>query len=247
LDPSPNDNPMLPQQTYIVAATPRTGSNLLCEGLERSGIAGRPAETFAPHLRDVWAQYFALRPGAMFAEYFDAAIRYGTTMNGVHGLKIHWMHVAPLADEVMCMDDVLQHLFPAAVFINIVRHDKRAQAMSWYRAEMTNEWLRYADDASEPAPCVFDPAAIGVLERNISCQQLAWEEYFSKRVVDVLTVDYEALASDYHRQVGLVLAFLGLDASVAQSIPSPRLVRQADGLSAHWRALMMTHPDEIDL
>ncbi|MDO9356742.1 MAG: Stf0 family sulfotransferase, partial [Solirubrobacteraceae bacterium] len=35
-----------PSLHYIVAATPRSGSTLLCELLKGSGIAGRPNEDF---------------------------------------------------------------------------------------------------------------------------------------------------------------------------------------------------------
>ena len=32
--------------SYLICATPRSGSTLLCDALERTGIAGRPAEHF---------------------------------------------------------------------------------------------------------------------------------------------------------------------------------------------------------
>jgi len=35
-----------PEQSYLVAATPRSGSTLLCELLASTGVAGRPAERF---------------------------------------------------------------------------------------------------------------------------------------------------------------------------------------------------------
>src|SRR3954468_249168 len=35
-----------PQASYLVCATPRSGSTLLCEALCNTGVAGRPAEYF---------------------------------------------------------------------------------------------------------------------------------------------------------------------------------------------------------
>jgi trehalose 2-sulfotransferase len=32
--------------SYLVCATPRSGSTLLCEGLKATGVAGRPEEYF---------------------------------------------------------------------------------------------------------------------------------------------------------------------------------------------------------
>jgi LPS sulfotransferase NodH len=127
-------------QTYIVASTPRTGSSLLCEGLWQTGIAGRPGEVFAPDFRHLWYRRWCLNPHAGFDAYLRAAASNGTTPNGVFGFKIQWMHVPVLAREAGASPDtVLDVLFPGAVFVNTVRRDRRAQALSWYRAEVTGE------------------------------------------------------------------------------------------------------------
>src|SRR4028119_1183918 len=36
----------IPMMSYLICATPRSGSTLLCDALGRTGIAGRPAEHF---------------------------------------------------------------------------------------------------------------------------------------------------------------------------------------------------------
>ena len=65
---------------------------------------------------------------------------FAATENGVRGVKIHWRHVVSLARTLGFRGDpgvVLEVLFPAAVFVNIVRADRRAQALSLFRAETT--------------------------------------------------------------------------------------------------------------
>src|SRR5262245_61613701 len=124
---------MRPERCYVVAATPRTGSSLLCECLEATGIAGRPAEVFAPDFRDQWRKYLSVPAGASFDEYLGIVFRYGSTPNGVRALKIQWMHVATLANEYRFAgdsDDVLEALYPGAAYVNIRRQDRRAQALS---------------------------------------------------------------------------------------------------------------------
>ena len=37
---------VIPIMSYLICATPRSGSTLLCDALERTGIAGSPAEHF---------------------------------------------------------------------------------------------------------------------------------------------------------------------------------------------------------
>jgi LPS sulfotransferase NodH len=235
---------MRPQRTYIVAATPRTGSYLLCGGLEATGIAGRPSEAFTPDFEGIWRRLWSLDPCAGFWDYFREAIRYGTTSNGVYGLKIHWMHIARLAQDASFAGesaDVLAQLFTGAVFVNIVRQDLRAQALSYLRALQTNEWWRMegvVNDQRNGAVPVFDAAAIERLERELVSQQSAWERYFVERHIEPLVVEYEALTEDYRGQLARVLDFLGLDASAAATIPPPRLLRQADRLTAQWSQLM---------
>jgi 2OG-Fe(II) oxygenase superfamily len=53
-----------------------------------------------------------------------------------------------------------------------------------------------------------------------------------------LTIEYESLRENYRREVAKVLSFLGLDYSAAERIPEPRLVRQADTITADWRQQM---------
>lgn len=231
-----------PAVRYIVAATPRTGSSLLCEGLITTGVAGRPGEVFAPAFRSMWREHLALIGDTSFDDYLQAAVRHGTTDNGVYGLKLQWMHVSTLAREAGQSGPparVLARLFPGSRFVNIVRRDRRAQALSWYRAEQTQEWWRWAGD---PPPAVREPrldvAAVRAIERAVDEQQAAWERYFAAHGIEPLVVEYESLVEDYRGEIGRVMEFLGLDAATAGAIPPPRLARQADELTARWRETM---------
>jgi len=190
----------------------------------------------------MWTLDWDLPADVEFADYLDAALQYGTTANGVYGMKIQWMHVATLAREVSFEGDsagVLDQLFPGAQFVNIVRRDRRAQALSWFRANATNEWWRFKDHQPATSGTVaFDLPGVQALEIEIARQQDAWERYFRTRGISPLTVEYEALDGDYRGQISQVLSFLGLDSSAGRSIPPPRLARQSDDLTARWRSLM---------
>lgn len=215
-------------RTYIVAATPRTGSSLLCEGLWETEIAGRPGEVFAPDFRHLWYRHWMLNPNADFESYVRMAVLQGTTANGVFGFKIQWMHVAVLADDLgLPSQRMLDSVFPGAVFVNTVRGDRAAQARSWERAISTGEWWRFRDAPASASPRA-DPEEVRRLKAEIERQQSAWERYFDQRGIEPLTVRYEELDADYRGEVGRVLRFLELDASAAQELRPPRLVRQSD-------------------
>ena len=108
-----------PQRSYLVCATPRSGSTLLCEGLKRTGVAGRPAEYFetlaSTGLTRRPTEYFEgvenpqiarALPDAMelngwleppsewsperYGDYLRSVIERATTPNGVFGAKLMW-------------------------------------------------------------------------------------------------------------------------------------------------------------
>jgi LPS sulfotransferase NodH len=113
--------------SYLVCATPRSGSTLLCELLERTGVAGRPEEYFealrhSGMPRRPW-EYFDPQRHADIVErlafrempdrppqpsplwspetydgYLDWALERGTTPNGVFGAKVMWGYMADFAE-----------------------------------------------------------------------------------------------------------------------------------------------------
>ncbi len=237
----------IPAVTYIIASTMRTGSYLLCEGLEYTAVAGHPREIFCPERRANYAGEWRLPSAIGFDEYLRAGIAKGTTENGVFGTKIHAHHVEPLAKECGVTDEpwlVLRQLFPAAKYIHLRRRDRRAQAISWYRAQVTNQWWRITGvqdwDLTGKQP-EFDGAEIRRRETELERQQCAWNAFFENESVEVLEMEYEMLAADYRGGVARALQFIGQDAKLAQDLPEPRMVKQGDALTEEWARRM----DEI--
>lgn len=240
-------SPGLPATFYIIASTMRTGSYLLCEGLEATGAAGHPREIFCPERRENYAGEWQLPKDVALDEFLRAAIRKGTTDNGVFGTKIHGHHLEPLAREFGVEGEpwrVLGKLFPAAKYIHLRRRNLRAQAISYYRAKITNEWWRIADvkdpDLTGREP-QFDAEKIREREIELETHQQLWDRFFAVRKPEVLAMDYETLAGDYRHEIERVLAFLDLDPALSQNLPEPRLIRQSDETTKKWHRLMDVH------
>jgi LPS sulfotransferase NodH len=228
---------------YIIASTMRTGSYLLCEGLEKTGVAGHPREIFCPERRGNYAGEWELPPDVSLDAYAYAAVRSATTDNGVCGMKIHGHHVEPLARESGWAGSPWQALrwtFPSARYIYLNRRDRRAQAISWFRAEATNQWwkIRGVDGAERGPEPEFDGVKIRRMELELARQEKAWQTFFAAGPTELMTMEYETLAADYRREVARALAFLGEDPSRASDLPDPRMVRQADELSKEWKLRM---------
>ena len=246
--------------TYVIASTPRSGSSLLAAGLVATGVVGRPEEYFTPDHIGSYKEDLKLPIDCSWAEYLEKVMAFAATENGVRGVKIHWRHVVELARALGCRDDpgdVLEMLFPAAVFVNIVRADRRAQAISLFRAETTGEWFRSSGSSrrarpwglylARPTPGQAEADLTGVaptyeqivgMERSIDAEQAAWTNYFTTRRREFLTVRYEDLDSNYHGEIARVLQFLGEDPARAVGLPKPPLERQSDHINEHWRRLI---------
>jgi trehalose 2-sulfotransferase len=247
--------------TYVIASTPRSGSSLLAGGLVATGVAGRPEEFFTPDYIGSYKEDLKLPVDCSWAEYLAKVMAFAATENGVLGVKIHWRHVVSLARALGFHGDpgaVLEELFPAAVFVNIVRADRRAQAISLFRAETTGEWFRSPASSNSmrpwglylarptPGQAAADLTGgvaptyeqIIEMERSLDAEQAAWTVYFTTRRLKVLTVRYEELDANYRGEIARVLQFLGADPAHAAGLPKPPLERQSDHTNEHWRRLI---------
>ena len=118
---------MQPYTSYLVCATPRSGSTLLCEALANTGIAGHPKEYFEAlkdtglprrpkeyfeglensEIMELLGDYSRVDEGptelelwgtSNYADYLARVIEQGTTPNGVFGAKLMWGYF----DDFIC-------------------------------------------------------------------------------------------------------------------------------------------------
>ncbi|HUB72642.1 MAG TPA: Stf0 family sulfotransferase [Solirubrobacteraceae bacterium] len=117
---------MRPMLSYLVCATPRSGSTLLCRALAQTGVAGRPEEYFEALARSGLPrrphEYFdparhaniierlafrempdgSAKPNPLwrpetYERYLEWALAEGTTANGVFGAKLMWGYLGDFA------------------------------------------------------------------------------------------------------------------------------------------------------
>jgi trehalose 2-sulfotransferase len=245
-------------RAYLVCATPRSGSTLLCEMLRDSGLAGEPLEHFEvlrhsslprqPH------EYFGdldldgldellppPRRGTPSEEGPDAwrarILTQGRGENGVWGGKLMWGHVEDLvtrARELPGLSDadleqVLHSLLDDPQLIFVTRSDKVAQAVSLWRAVQTQSWR--AEDGEEVESPVYDFTAIDHLVSQLESDERSWNEWFARARKRPYVVTYDQLEADPVETVATVLQALGLPDG---PVPVPPLSRQRDELSADW-------------
>jgi LPS sulfotransferase NodH len=247
-----------PTKAYLVSATPRSGSTLLCEMLRETGRAGAPLEHFeilrhsslprqpreyfddldAPHVIERLAP---VEPGSASTEtpedWWARILAEGSTENGVWGGKIMWGHTDDFvarAGELpgladADLDEVLRELLDEPQLVFVTRRDKAAQAVSLWRAIQTQSWR--SGEPPNGDSVVYDFTAIDHLVSQLESDERSWVEWFGRTARSPLEVTYELLDSAPSDAVELVLHALRLPNG---GVTVPRLARQRDDLSAAW-------------
>jgi LPS sulfotransferase NodH len=127
--------------SYLVCATPRSGSTLLCHALDQTGVAGhpeeyfealrqsgrprRPHEYFDPdrHVNIVERLAFREMPDGggrpsplwhpeTYGDYLEWALREGTTPNGVFGAKLMWGYLGDFAQLLRGIEGMAGRALP---------------------------------------------------------------------------------------------------------------------------------------
>jgi LPS sulfotransferase NodH len=234
--------------SYLVCATPRSGSTLLCEGLKATGVAGRPEEYFEavpatgrlPAPADYLAglddpaahallgsapppdppPYSSLLDVAGHEEHLARVRAWGTTANGVFGAKVMWGHLEDPAA-----------LFPDARYVWVRRHDTVRQAISLWRALQTQSWRDEGTPGAD-AHAEYSFSAlrhlVGLLEEN----DAAWGRLLAGK--PVLELTYAEIASDLPQALERTLEHLGIARPRDWPPALPAMRRQADELSERW-------------
>jgi len=232
--------------SYLICATPRSGSTLLCGLLDSSGVAGHPASYFnRKSLHDYADGWRIARPrdGRIDEAFVRAALTAGRTANGVFGGRIMAETLPELlsglaaAASAPAMTDValLSAQFGRLKFVHLRRRDVVAQAVSWARALQTHFWHPGEAVAPGGQDPHYDEELIGRLVATIERFESDWTVWFASQSIVPCEVTYEELAADPPGTAQRVLDHLGLDVP-----PDRRLVighrRQADRLNADWTA-----------
>ena len=229
--------------SWLLCATPRSGSTLLCGLLESSGVAGHPASYFNRRgLHDYATKWRVTQPigGRIDAAYVQAALSTGSTPNGVFGARVMAESRPELvADLAVDADqppanelELLVQRFGRLRFVHLRRLDVVAQAVSWAKSLQTHFW--HPGERVEPgaeAPH-YDEELIERLIDTIEQFEADWSTWFTQQHVTPYEVTYEQLAADPLNVAHQVLDFLDLEVDGRELVVGHR--QQANEVNAQW-------------
>lgn len=215
-----------PYTCYLIAASPRSGSQLLGGLLASTGVAGFPTEHFNPwHMGD--ATNFFPDDLLYGGDHIQKQIERHMTPNGVFGSKAHFLQVVNFVGL-----DCLERLYPTPLkYISLRRRDFTRQGISLARAVQTNSYNSDMQPAREP---VYNFYQILQCIREVRVDAKGWETYFQQRGIEPLRIVYEDFVADQLGTLKRMFDFLEIAIPSDFQMPVPQLKRQADSLTDLW-------------
>jgi LPS sulfotransferase NodH/2-polyprenyl-3-methyl-5-hydroxy-6-metoxy-1,4-benzoquinol methylase len=224
------------RQSYVIAATPRSGSTLLSRLLTQTGVLGVPAEYWNFHRRErpvATGTQLAERLGATTpADYLTKLLACRTTKNGVFGIKLH---LSQLQKALRSYPGILEHLAPVK-YVYLERADKVAQAISL--TKLVQGGWRIKRDAKQQKPTAldYDQDVIAHYVEQLERQIEGWSQWFEANGIEPYAVKYEDLAADNDGTVEGIKKFLGVENDEPQQVSFKPVERQGDRTNKDWAA-----------
>lgn len=234
-----------PTTNYLVCATHRSGSNLLCQMLWHSNLAGYPQEAFSPTRMVPIAAEYGLKtdPEADFPGYVRELMALRQSPNGVFGAKMMWKHLSPFClafggDPANPMG-TLHNVFPNLKFLWVRRRGVVRQAISMVKAKQSRVFntlqLAPGEEPRQNA-LAYDFAAIDKEVKRFTREDAAWDGFFKSSGIRPAVVVYEDFVKNFDTQVRDVLRHLGVSVPDDYLAPPTNYRRQSDATNEEWAA-----------
>lgn len=235
---------MRPSQSYIIWFTQRSGSTLLCKGLEETQIGGKPGEYFTLMGENSLCEKHQV---SNYEDLKNKLWELGTSSNGAFGIKVplHFSRIQKIFDEIKALNnspsdnplEILSEIFPNCQHIYLSRRNRIRQVVSWWRAIHDNVWhlekgqthrndLKFYEEKYN-----FD--ALSHLFKESILMECSVQRFFDQNNITPFNVFYEDFIKNYDSTMLAILDFLKIDFENLE-IQAPYYAPTADGNSEIW-------------
>jgi LPS sulfotransferase NodH len=208
--------------TYLIAATPRSGSHYLGHLLFATRQLGAPLEYLEALAYRRWSQIADSKdPSVVLREIMARR----TSPSGWFGMQAHWFHMAHLSRL-----KVPREIFDFHRIIWIRRRDLIEQAVSFAIMLQTGAPSSFHKPSREP---VYNYQAIADCAEAITHMNQEWAQFMMQTSIPILSLYYEDIRANEMKTIGEILDWFGLPPlDVPISIP---LQKQSTETNAAWK------------
>ncbi|MEP3279923.1 MAG: Stf0 family sulfotransferase [Stappiaceae bacterium] len=242
---------MAPFRTYIICATTRSGSTLLCRLLSETKVAGNPNSYFHVPSVSAWMRALNVTDQQTASEkenletVIEAARLAGRGGTDIFGLRLMRKSFDFLMEKLALLHPGLpsdaarfEAAFGRTGYIHLTRSDKVAQAVSLVMATQTGLWHKASDGTelertAPPQEPTYNADEIAGHVAELKSYDGDWEQWFEQQRIDPIRVSYEELSANPGDTLRQILMRLGLDPEMAKGI-SPGVAKLADETSRSW-------------
>ena len=202
-----------PRRCYVVCTIPRSGSNLLTDGLRDTRRAGVPKQFFLPKAESRYAAELGIDPAADYAGYVRAIVNAKVTRNEVFGFKLmSWYLDDFLArlreahgfgNSTTSDLELLRSAFPRLRFLRIVQTSQIAPG-TVHGSRTSDRTLEMQEGKSILREPEFDPDLIEQSLHEAERQEKLWDDFFRRIGIKPFNVEYEKLCQDYETTIRAV-------------------------------------------
>lgn len=214
---------------YVIACPPRSGSNLLCDLLDVTGLMGRPTEYLNPNfaikpLSRRFGRFVSGRQDSM--GYAGELLRRRTSANGVFGLKVFYWQALPYL-----IDGHFAPLFDSASYVYLTREDVRGQIVSLAIAWQTNQWASTDNRQAEP---MFREDNLHKAGMFIRREMSGWEDFFTVCEIKPLRITYEQPLFAPDKTVRAVCSLVDVAPSDKVCLEQSNKQMQRNSINEEW-------------
>lgn len=238
-------------RSYIICATTRSGSTLLCKLLSDSAVAGNPQSYFHRPEVQAWAKALNVQirntesENETLCAIFRAAIDKGSGESDMFGLRLmrksfdYFMHqLTVLYPDVQSDRMKIEAAFGPTQYLHLTRTDKIRQAISVVKANQTGLWHMASDgtelERNKPAQAPsYDEKAITQQVAELLEYDREWDLWFDQQKIRPHRITYENLEQDPTVQLSKLLQYLGLNCDAAKDV-QPTVKKLADAVNDQW-------------
>lgn len=224
-----------PDQVYVLASVPRSGSTYLSHLLWRTGCLGAPLEylNFLPE-----GHYgFASNSPEKQIELWERVLHRRTSPNGVFGVKCFPMLIALLSRSNPALyGQATAMLMPpdrSARVVRLKRRDRLAHAISFARASRSGIWRREQEPPGGIA-VEYSRTAVDQAMDELDRAETGWDPLFASLEVEPLTLWYEDIVDRPGDAVHKVAEFLNVRIDPSAAVPVPQVHKQAQSDPHLW-------------